>query len=578
MYQRPLSIAILALCGSAAVPHALALGFGRIPESLAYGQAIDLSVPLRLDPGESLSPACLSAEINLGERRLPKAAVRLQLEGMGQGAQAARVRIRSDVVVQEPVLAVSLSVGCSGAVSRRFMVFADPPVTGVDATPSVVAELPRAVVGATPRFRSQDTPTRPAVATSTGAKGDTNPTGATRAVAAQDSAIANTVPVTRAVQEVSAAEQRVVALERNLQDMRVDATAHRAAMDQMRSRLGQADEWNQKVWMLLAVAIGLAAVALLQGLRLRNLQRERPAGRWQGAVAASEVETLPSHAAVVGLPLVDLSIRAGAGTPRAEPMDAMTPAQSSQVVVRREGLLPPGAIAEATLTRAPSVDELIDLEQQAEFFLVLGEEDAAIDLLMAHLRSSGGVSPLPYLKLLAIYRRRQDRESFDRMRKRFERRFNAVAPDWDADPERGRALQDHPAVLAALQKAWQSPPEAMAELENLLLHKRGGEFFELPAYRDVLTLFAVARDLHRQVDDHPAAGVDLLLPLHLGRDLEPAPVPSIFDRLERSSRVAGVIVADRPKAPIDLDLSDRPGALRSGTMASVVVPLRPGRR
>ena len=106
--------------------------------------------------------------------------------------------------------------------------------------------------------------------------------GGDLAVAAQDSAMANAVPVTRAAQEVSAAEQRVVALERNLQDMRVDATAHRAAMDQMRSRLGQADERNQKVWTLSAVAIGLAAVALWQGLRLRNLRRERPAGRWQG--------------------------------------------------------------------------------------------------------------------------------------------------------------------------------------------------------------------------------------------------------------------------------------------------------
>ena len=33
---------------------------------------------------------------------------------------------------------------------------------------------------------------------------------------------------------------------------------------------------------------------------------------------------------------------------------------------------------------------LADLEQQAEFFVVLGDEDAAVDLLMSHLRSSGG--------------------------------------------------------------------------------------------------------------------------------------------------------------------------------------------
>jgi hypothetical protein len=116
-------------------------------------------------------------------------------------------------------------------------------------------------------------------------------------------------------------------------------------------------------------------------------------------------------------------------------------------VTQREDVLPPGLLTEHTLTRPVSVDELIDLEQQAEFFLVLGEEDAAIDLLMVHLRSTGGISPLPYLKLLEIYRRRQDRESYERMRKRFDRRFNAVAPEWDTDLERGRELQDYPAVL-----------------------------------------------------------------------------------------------------------------------------------
>ena len=143
------------------------------------------------------------------------------------------------------------------------------------------------------------------------------------------------------------------------------------------------------------------------------------------------------------------------------------------------------------------MDELIDLEQQAEFFVVLGEEEAAIDLLMSHLRSTGGTSPLPYLKLLEIYRRRGDREAYERMRKRFNQRFNAVAPEWDADLEQGRDLQDYPAVLALLQACWARPLDAMAELESLLFRKRSGELFDLPAYRDVLMLYSVARDLHR---------------------------------------------------------------------------------
>jgi hypothetical protein len=230
--------------------------------------------------------------------------------------------------------------------------------------------------------------------------------------------------------------------------------------------------------------------------------------------------------------------------------EALSPAFGTAV-------LPPSALVEDALMRPVSVDELIDLEQQADFFLVLGEEDAAVDLLMAHLRSTGGTSPLPYLKLLEVYRRRGDREAYERMRKRFGQRFNAVAAQWHADPEQGRDLQDYPAVLAALQAAWSQPLDAMAELENLLFRKRSGELFDLPAYRDVLTLFSVARDLHR-LAAQPVPDVDVLLPLAAGGEASLGPMPSIFDDPAPGSADAEPAREDRPTAPVDLDLSEAP--------------------
>jgi hypothetical protein len=252
------------------------------------------------------------------------------------------------------------------------------------------------------------------------------------------------------------------------------------------------------------------------------------------------------------------------------PMEPQSPALHTAV-------LPPSALVEDALTRPVSVDELIDLEQQAEFFVVLGEEDAAIDLLMSHLRSSGGNSPLPYLKLLEIYRRRGDREAYERMRKRFGQRFNAVAAQWDADPEQGRDLQDYPAVLATLQACWSEPLDAMAELENLLFRKRSGELFDLPAYRDVLALFAVARDLHRQ-DDQPVPDVDVLLPLTAGGELSLSPTPSIFDSLSPGSFDSEEAREERPTAPVDLDLSEAPVLQdsRAGALAPVRATLRQG--
>jgi hypothetical protein len=169
--------------------------------------------------------------------------------------------------------------------------------------------------------------------------------------------------------------------------------------------------------------------------------------------------------------------------------------------------------ADPAAAREVSVEELLDLEQQAEFFIALGQEDAAIDLLMSHLRSTGGLSPLPYTKLLEIYRGQGDRDAFERIRARFNRRFNAYAPDWEAGPLSGRALDEYPKAVQELQALWADPLDAMAVLEAMLFRKDPAhELFDLPAYKDVLLLYAIARDLWQQ-DGSRLAAVDVLLPL-----------------------------------------------------------------
>ncbi|MBE0547615.1 MAG: hypothetical protein IH627_08170 [Rubrivivax sp.] len=206
-----------------------------------------------------------------------------------------------------------------------------------------------------------------------------------------------------------------------------------------------------------------------------------------------------------------------------------------------------------TSPRDVSIDELIDLEQQAEFFVVLGQEEAAIDLLVQHLRDTGGGSPLPYLKLLEIQHRRGDRDAYERTRARFNHRFNAYAPEWGQDMRAGRSLEDYAGVLPRLQQVWPRPLDAMAELEALLFRKSGGELFDLPAYREVLFLYALARDL---LDREPvdANNVDLLLPLADGGEFSTtAPVP--LGGLGHDAAAVPPGPDDRPTAPVDLDLT-----------------------
>jgi hypothetical protein len=389
-----------------------------------------------------------------------------------------------------------------------------------------------------------------------------------------------------AASAASAAQARIAGLEQTVEQLRGEAKTQRDLAMELRAQLVQAGSAGRWITPLLALVALLVAVALWLAWRLNTLQRQRD-GDWRAAAApvpaeaAAGADTGGDRPATSAIPFVTSEIRppppGGArvrGAP-AWPPAAAAPADPWSGVatvsdvrpaappvfqpdpeppsMRSSTLSPPPGV-EPTPPRDVSIEELIDLEQQAEFFVVLGQDEAAIDLLVEHLRQTGGGSPLPYLKLLEIYRRRNDREAYERMRSRFNRRFNAYAPEWGVDLTHGRTLEDYAGVVPRLQQLWPRPLDAMAELEALLFRRSRGELFDLPAYREVLLLYALARDLlDRESAD--SGTVDLLLPMndtdpfaatkakhYLGLETDSAPL---------DTRPAFAVSAT---APLDLDV------------------------
>jgi len=146
--------------------------------------------------------------------------------------------------------------------------------------------------------------------------------------------------------------------------------------------------------------------------------------------------------------------------------------------------------------REMTVEELIDLEQQAEFFVVLGQDGAAIELLEGHVQSGAGASPLPCLKLLEIYKRLDRRDDYERVQTVFNERFNGYAPTWDANLQHGLSLEDYPGVVERIQSLWGQPKKSMGLLQQSILRPNDStESFELPAYRELLMLYSIVRDL-----------------------------------------------------------------------------------
>ncbi|RZI55764.1 MAG: hypothetical protein EOP37_26880 [Rubrivivax sp.] len=159
-----------------------------------------------------------------------------------------------------------------------------------------------------------------------------------------------------------------------------------------------------------------------------------------------------------------------------------------------------------------TVEELIDLEQQVDFFMVLGQDDAAIELLSSRLNHRDAASGLPFLKLMELYQRRGDREAFDRIGTRFSSQFHARAPSWSDDLNEGNALETHGELITRLEAAWSDPEGSMSLLQDLLSnHQEYSGDLGLPAYRDLLLLYAVARDrAEHEIDGN---SIDVVLPL-----------------------------------------------------------------
>jgi len=248
------------------------------------------------------------------------------------------------------------------------------------------------------------------------------------------------------------------------------------------------------------------------------------------------------------------------------------------------------SLATGVPPRPVSVEELMDLEQQVDFFVVLGQDEAAIDLLVGHIRATGGTSPLPYLKLLEIYAQRGDEAGYERIQSRFNQRFSALAPPWGGDLNEGRVLEDYAEVVERLQVLWPMSRDALAEIDALMHPQAELPVFDLPAFRDLLMLHGVAGDLLARAVPAPAArheapAVDLLLPLDDGRAsdvttphswlasrpvatplLMPRPSANLLsaDDSERGG-LAGAAPAMVAATPVDVDLGNHAPAPREFT-------------
>jgi hypothetical protein len=186
------------------------------------------------------------------------------------------------------------------------------------------------------------------------------------------------------------------------------------------------------------------------------------------------------------------------------------------------------------------LDPILDIRQQVEFFVSLGQTDRAMMILRKQIAEATEPNPLLHLDLLGLYQNLGLIAEFEEQREVFQGLFNTEVPLFAAFNTPTQDLEAYPEVLAELTRLWPKL-DVLAFLghciflDNKQIHPGR---FSLAAFRDLLILHALAD----AVVDHASQAYQSTLGMLFDedgvlQDAQPEPVAP-------------------PAADLDLDISE----------------------
>jgi len=643
--------------------NASALSLGASRGQVVIGSPLDVAFEFQPDAGSDFAGACVTAQVIAGDAPVADARVRVSPIAAAAGRPSA-VRVQTTVVVDEPVVSVTLSAGCTGKTTRSYTFLSEFPLpAGRSAVPVDVARLSQAAVAVpvpeNPPSVAAPAPSRP-MANRPVAKETARPTDAAQpparppkpkvavAPAAPRSSSSRLVvepleawlesPVllrsapalaTAPLEQPSAQRaqaaalwkslnaqpgdadvqgERTKALEADLSALKTQTARDRAAAVQLQEKLAQAE--SDRFEAPLVYGLGaLAALALaVAGWALWRLRRssERAVRSWHDSVELDSRDDVETQAAALGLvpdpadSWLAPDTQPGAGglsghadlavttAPVPSPQSAPAPLATVRPA-KAAAVLAPASVPQAAPAPKPAPleplyivnpEELFDIQQQAEFFVSVGEHQQAIEVLKNHIADHRKTSPLAYLELLRLYHTLSRVDEFARLREQFMQSFNAVVPAFAAFNRTGRTLYQYTEALAEIEAQWTSA-SVLELLESYLFRDEGASDmapFDLAAYDDLLLLLSIAQTTpasvrgappprHRTTPTAPPRGDSAVL----HGAMPPGPVPTNVREEAPDYLLAGGIDFDFDSMPGGLGLA--PPAEKPFSVDSLAVPL-----
>ncbi len=312
--------------------------------------------------------------------------------------------------------------------------------------------------------------------------------------------------------------KRLAALEGEAKALKDGKAKVQADQEALKSQLERAEEDRYSNWLvglLGALFVGATAIAGFLWWRSRENRGWSPKDLWHGgdSIEPSNLSDLApvdsgmsgampmsgrsvQRARRVGAPDVDLGVD--------ESLFDSLKSSALQSLQASSRMGPPsstngrGAFLHSMSTRTVNVEELFDIQQQAEFFVSLGQHEQAIELLRQHIYTNTSTSGIAYLDLLKIYHDLERRGEYEQLREEFNQSFNAKVPPYDQfGKQQRRGLERYPSAIARIEALWKSPRILSILQESIFRRPEAGdaECFDLEAYRELLLLFSIAKEV-----------------------------------------------------------------------------------
>ncbi len=414
-------------------------------------------------------------------------------------------------------------------------------------------------------------------------------------------------------QDILNADSRRQAMETDLKGLQAITAKNRQTLQELTGRLDKAESeryFNPLVFGLVAVLLACSAAVAFAWVRMRQAgQSAAPWWRNDGdsvvaqqwtedasadrsgetpmpARSADAPNTVPSESGTdnSAAPLTNVDIDIHLDEPGPTPSrfvpapitSASIPSAPFSAASRASGHAD-FAHSMTTSLRALNTQEMLDVRQQAEFFMTLGQHEEGIGMLKDSIERSADSNPLVYLDLLKVLHTLGRKIEYDQYRADFNALFSGRVPPYAEFNQTREGLEAYPDVCQSICGQWPSQ-EAVDYLEACMV-RTGGEDpkqgFELEAFRDLLMLHSIAQ---RMASDSDTG----LQPFSAARGMAPEVPPSLSmggsDWQDGKTQPIAPGTQAAESLSVDLDLSQPPPGNLIDFDAADLAPFKPPAR